>query len=736
MPPSPFEGLPEEQIHELQTEFAKHTSERFSESIGALQEAISKIDPIYLVPCLTYYNLNVFINEERSSLTGRGQLDQHHVELVQAMALQSSDAEAWETPRPDAIQDIHDLAEEVCILFAHKNFLTSAIKPDARFSEALAQNLIRTHTQSIRNWSNSERMRSEVKSLLAPLDDRIAEASGLSPLALMDMLFALVKVIEERQWRHTKKIAEVAGTKSVDKFLQLWLQNFPPENPERNRREMEQLFKERKATIHQIRPLIVHYGELFLPEVYTFSRKEILQAYPGPSSHDVPALLTEFYSLVPGELAGKNPEHFFLDNPVWSRPFIQVNHDELMCPIPGLLVSQMLKLCEQLFEGRDGLKRAYLERKSKWLEDRMEQVLRAGLPESEVLKGVEWQDPASGQKGETDVVVVWEDVVLIAEAKSGQVTDPARRGAPEQLKKRTSRLVDEAAQQSGRFAEFLSRQSLPLKMVDRSGKSATLRAGPRGLTIIRVNITWEFFAMANLSWRLLADAGLVKADTTPAPTMTISDLDTVFEFLQGPLQKLHYLFRRQQLEGSALIKGDEIDKLALYLDNGFGIGDAEHDGTVILLDGMSEPLDYYMMVAERGPAPERPCRRLTRFWADVIDDIQCRRSPGAFARGRQLLSVEYRDQEEFERRLAKIMKYVSRAPDAELNVISLHQGSKVARSAVVGYVYSGLAREERNARVQSIVREQMQIDGIKEVVLLGFDAQNRRYPFNIAASFP
>ena len=58
---------------------------------------------------------------------------------------------------------------------------------------------------------------------------------------------------------------------------------------------------------------------------------------------------------------------------------------------------------------------------------------------------------------------------------------------------------------------------------------------------------------------------------------------------------MHYLVRRAEFERNAVYSGDEIDLLALYVQTGFNIGEAEFERVPLLLEDKHECLESFLM---------------------------------------------------------------------------------------------------------------------------------------------
>src|SRR3546814_14312558 len=62
-----------------------------------------------------------------------------------------------------------------------------------------------------------------------------------------------------------------------------------------------------------------------------------------------------------------------------------------------------------------------------------------------------------------------------------------------------------------------------------------------------------------------------------APSMSIFELETLFELLPDQISRLHYLRRRAELEAVTEFEADEMDLIAFYLETSFCIPQLEQE---------------------------------------------------------------------------------------------------------------------------------------------------------------
>lgn len=91
--------------------------------------------------------------------------------------------------------------------------------------------------------------------------------------------------------------------------------------------------------------------------------------------------------------------------------------------------------------------------------------------------------------------------------------------------------------------------------------------------IVRVNVLFETLTPLTAGTKRLVEANFVGPDEPMAPSMSIFELETLFDLLPDQVSRLHCLQRREAIERELLIEADEMDLIALYLESSFCIPD-------------------------------------------------------------------------------------------------------------------------------------------------------------------
>lgn len=108
--------------------------------------------------------------------------------------------------------------------------------------------------------------------------------------------------------------------------------------------------KTKKRSLDDMRNLGYQLSEFSTPWLFILGADEMIREF---GTECIP--LIEALSLRPGELAGKNFEHFVMDNPVWDKPFIARPDGSFFLAIQYFPFSYPFKIIERLLDGRADL---------------------------------------------------------------------------------------------------------------------------------------------------------------------------------------------------------------------------------------------------------------------------------------------------------------------------------------------------------------------------------------------
>lgn len=209
----------------------------------------------------------------------------------------------------------------------------------------------------------------------------------------------------------------------------------------------------------------------------------------------------------------------------------------------------------------------------------------------------------------------------------------------------------------------------------------------------------------------IAEAGLSTRDADALSyNINILDLELVMDLLEHPSEVLHYLGRRAEVERRTFLLGDEVDLLALYLDNGLNLGEAEFSGMQLLdVTGLSDPIDVWHYRREAGTPAEKPRSHRTDWWERVLARVEERAGPRWAEIGVTFCNVAPPEQQEFENAMRELRRAVTAherpASDYLLFVNGPPQRQDVFVGVVAASADAGLRYEQYESAVAGAVNE-------------------------------
>jgi len=692
--------------------------EELNTCLRRTQELIPKLCPLYTLSHFAFYDLTLAEQSDKSA-EFKGRTQQPDIELLQALFLTlPKDKVAFgETPIPP-IQELRVNLSKTGFAFAMQR-----VGDKPRDSSAMVKEEMRMHTQGIRNWGYPSQIYKMLSDLFEPLDDEVFKLSGIKPSKLAPMFQTLLRRTEQTLNNRRKRAGPVLRAKSVEKAVCTYYDIFTPDSDSADK--MLQFCRERNLGVVEAKWVMLLHQDLDLWESYAFTLNDFVNAYPDEITPEAMLKLLNLWSLSPGDLQQANKDHFFLNNPVWRKPVIKLSDDLYFWPLLQLFVAFGLEMIESAIAQFPEVLKKYQDKiRPKYLEDQAEALFITALPGCATLKGSMWNEY------ENDLLVLLDKTAIVVECKSGRVDPSARRGG-QRLEQVVKELILEPSLQGARFADFLL--SNRGQHVFKTKRGIENRCDTTKLQrVIRLNLTLEFVGPIVCQSRLLAKSGFIEQNARLGVTMSLFDLELVFEILEGTHQRLHYLLRRSEWESNVDYMADELDLLAFYMATGFNVGEFEFERSRGLqLYGLGEQFDtYFFSKMLREPAT-KPQLRLTQWWRDILKAAETRRFDGWTEVGRFLLSAEYESQVGFEKRVKKMLRNVRSNwhVKGHENTVLMVTGPPQRQTAMAAYGFKRITRAERDATARNIIGRAHDESGRDEVLLLGLVADAKNYPY-------
>ena len=586
-------------------------------------------------------------------------------------------------------------------------------------------------TASVRNWGYAGHMYKVVHALAEKVQKEFVESYSVDPATLVDTLLNLATIAQDRLNRHIDRVRSFWREGNYRDVAKKYIEAFPDVTSF----DADKLFDITGRHLNSLKSLLVNHSDSLLEDNLTFTLDDIAQAYGEGADRQALDSIFDKLSLQFGELHDQNKEHVILDNPVWRKPFIKLDHSTYFSALIGSMPHYTLGLLERLISEVPGLEEKYRSRKARYLEDELEKLFRKSFPSAQIYCGSMWDDGA-GSSGENDLTAIVDCVAVVVEAKSGLISPPASRGARERFKRTVRELIEEPAEQANRFISLLKSMKAPHAFRTKRGSTNTIDAS-KVRFFVPLTITLEQFgSVSNL--RDLVESGISdKKLTDLAPVISMTDLMVIFEILHLQSEKIHYLARRREIDAHLHWHGDELDILAFYLENGFNIGETEFSGeNAIDLLMTSKVLDPYFVGQTSGVSVPKPELGLTKTWKNILEQLDLGKAEHWLDSALLLLNITLRDQQKFDRQFEKLCRKIRRGKTREPhNWVALLTGPSQRRIFLAFYPYIGIDRSTRNSIISGILgnREAKESRG---ALCVGIDLDETRIPYSIIAMAP
>lgn len=354
--------------------------------------------------------------------------------------------------------------------------------------------------------------------------------------------------------------------------------------------------------------------------------------------------------------------------------------------------------------------RTYSDHRAKYLEQRSVELLAGLLSATDVHRNIRYfvpvegtDEPAAGPAGytsvgETDAVLLADDIAVVVEAKSGSLRPDARSGDPTLLRQDLSKLITRAAEQAKRLRQRISNDG-GLRLRDDTWLDLS-----HVREVLLVAMTLEDTSGFVTTTSDLIDHGLLSDDAVPW-TVSLQDLRVISEVVQRPSEFVLYLRRRTEPDTTRFnYSMDELDLFMEFLTTGLYVNpdpdqrfaelpqlgapdEADRDQynkqVPRFLFSRTDDLDAWFAYryGRREVPTERPALPIDPTVAQVIDDLARRKSPGWLNIGATLLSYSTDEQEEFGAMIGRLRQLT--ADDDKSHSFTIAAGDRRDRSHVI-----------------------------------------------------
>ena len=706
---------------------ARESEEKFPELLNSLVGRFRDLHPPQIVTILSNYGLQRMVTDAGVSEQSLVDIGQHHVELEQAIALTLPQDE-WgrRTVTPDVIQAVIDEIVELADAYQIMRLSRLEKERDQQQQAVLSlQGRLRANTQCVRNWGYRTAMVDVSTELYGPLDSGLHSYYGFSATDLIEVINAIMTIIEERANNRWTTMKGVFRSRNVRQLVHRYFAQFPDVDgdPEEFLGNLP-----KDVSLNGVKSFLMAHADTKLFQLFLFDCDSIAEV--SGRSIEVVRRVLDIISMRPGDLGEESVNDFFLDNPIWTKPGIIFN-TKCMFPMPQAILSHIHAIMRRLAK-QANLNDKLHQQRATFLENKIGATIQRIFPTENFSLNAKWN--YEGTRYETDLVGQVDRVVLIVEAKSGALTVQGLRGAPGRVKRHVHDLVVGPAEQSARLEQLISQA--------KSGKTAAIETiSSLGLepdkvdTVIRISVTLDDFSMMAIAERELKAAGWVPPELRLAPTLNITDLVCVAEILSEPVYFLHYFAERGRIQNIIELISDEMDLLGFYLETGFNVDERKLEGSPLVTTGLSQRVDHFYNSADAGVEVKKPRPKIHRTLERIVLQIQSRHREGWTTKALDLLRIgNLEEQRAVYRKIEKLRKRVPRTFRDPKHICSLVVLPPAHRDGfVLFYVYPDAIAERRYEVVEQLAEAQFAVQDHSRCVVVGKKIEDWDNPYTFVA---
>ncbi|MDR6761909.1 hypothetical protein J2Y38_002118 [Flavobacterium sp. 2755] len=711
---------------------AKEAGEEFEKQYEELMLYFKEYDAMYLCSvCLLYFMAGPE-GIDREAIDGKLDFHPFMLEVLQCLALfqpNTISAKPLQNEVNSFKKLLIGLNNNLSLSYFSLNEKAENLDDISRFSLRMEMMM---HTLAVRNWAYEHQMKEVALDLASIIGERFITSKGYDPVTLLNLLFDLNEITNDRITSHIVKMHPMLKAKNYNDVFNHYETAFPHVR-RTSAIERENMWKHFGKNLRRLQSIMMQHADLVLRDLLTFTVEDIQSVSKTAIDRDLTVEIFDALSFGFADLEGSDKNHIFLNNPVHQKPFIKLDDGSYFSAITFLFPHLGMDILENALNTDLKLKNQYAAEKGKYLEDKLEKLFRDAFPGSEIFSGSMWKGSDSDRLYENDLLVIIDDFALIVEAKSGTVSPPAKRGAPDRLFGTLKYLVEAPSNQAIRFEKFLKDNKKIHNFKTKSGKKNVVDA-TKIRYYVPLGVTLSNLGSIGCNLKKLIEAGVINSGLNElAPSISITDLEIIFELLPMQAEKIHYLSRRREFEAHVSFQGDELDLFSFYLGTGFNIGITEYDNSMWMnLTLKSKELDPYIIGKSRGVTLPKPVLEKSPYWEDILRSLEESKRPMWLQSSFILLNVAKEDQQMFEKKLNELKSNIKHGSmPLKHNYMRMLSGPERRCYAIVGYPYINIKQQERNNLLQDIIDKES--EKLRGTVILGYDLVWEDHPYTMVA---
>lgn len=388
----------------------------------------------------------------------------------------------------------------------------------------------------------------------------------------------------------------------------------------------------RRATRHARRILATKATEIVMRDALRMipvSREDCRQPNGEPPTEGTWRVLLDLVGLTPQVATALNDVLL-----ARTRPLFIFHDDRVLVGDVSNTLDCLWDAIERQASADQDIRARYKDVKAEWLEARTTQYLARVFGDDAVFRNLRYPEPdRPGERAEAelDAVVRWGPFLFLIEAKARQFRLKGLLGDVGRLRDDLKANVEDAFQQALRARRYLMMSESATFREARTGRTLQVRHAELERVYL-ITVSLHFLGGAATRLAKLRPFGLLKGSEYPW-AISISELDLITQFAEGPDVFLHYLDQRQQIEqASQFPNNDDLDLFGAYLSTRLNSGDfaaLAPNADFVWLAEFQEPFDRWMDAKRRGQPLPSVRLEMPEAIREVLKELRLRKDDWA-----------------------------------------------------------------------------------------------------------
>lgn len=715
-----LKGLSKEEKKSFLQNLKKNSEKIYKEHLEKICSILRNKNFFTILANLSSYCLTEGVGDYNVAHKNEPIINQVHVEIIQALILKIPDKDIkFEYTDAEDIQLLIDSIYWLKKSHHFKNFnidLDNINSKESNITKLL--NETRGNTLNVRNWGYHSQMKRLTSELYSFFDEMFLEKHGFKIDNIIAIFTGMLDIIESKLTARLKTLSDIRQVNDIDKIIDKFSKLL-----QLGQDEVEDIIQDIKSNNVSLENVFLYFVSIHDQNLhlnYLFSAEELSKI--THISKSIVIQILDLYSLDLGSLVDYKTDHIFLNNPIWQKPVITIDKQIYFCPMPQLFFSFISKSLYNLTKSID--KDKLSKRRSSFLEKKISEIIKTRF-DVEIITNLKWY--IDDTEYETDLIVIFDSHLIIIEAKSAHISEPALRGAKDSLNRHINEIFIEPNIQSYRLQQKLLdlinnksiedelREKLPLNDIHK---------------ILRLSVSLDEFASIQSNINRLNQTGWLPEKFTPCLTITLADLEMLFDLLKYPTQILHYIERRAEIENDINYIGNELCLMGIYLENLFNFGNLQEHNPQLIISEMQNKISDYYVLKDKGLQYSKPYPKLSSYFKSILNQLHKRKCE----RWSEISTILYRfsisEQNEIEKQLKTQEQYVHKNwMDKELKNILVYTPAIYSEYALCIVMFKDEIKDMRYEYVQIAANHALQHDHVKKCVIIckNIDYNNKAY---------